>query len=93
MKGQYKLHNEIDILKIIKQLRVAALTSQALLKPHQAMLVQWFDKYKVSITQAERQNERIRNENDFQGSESESVEFDPTVAANLITTNRTSKDL
>jgi len=65
MKGQYKLHNEIDILKIIKKLRVAALTSQALLKPHQAMLVQWFDRYKVSLTQAERQNERIRNENDF----------------------------
>jgi hypothetical protein len=35
-------------------MRVAALTSQALLKPHQAMLVQWFDKYKVSLTQAER---------------------------------------
>ena len=92
MKGQYKLHNEIDILSIIKQLRVAALTSQALLKPHQAMLVKWFDKYKVSLTQAERNDEGIKSEMDFQSSETESVGFNPTIAEDLILQDPTFKE-
>ena len=48
-KAQNKLHEEMDLLHILKQLRVAAFTSQAFLKPHQSMLVKWFDQYKLKI--------------------------------------------
>jgi len=41
-KAKNKLHQEIDLLHIIKQLRVATFNAQTTLKPHQIMLVKWF---------------------------------------------------
>ena len=40
-------------MRIIKQLRVAAFVSHYTLKPHQAMLVKWFAKYKVDLKESD----------------------------------------
>lgn len=39
----------MDILKLIKQLRVAALMSQVYLKPYQTMMVDWLAKYRLDL--------------------------------------------
>jgi hypothetical protein len=44
------------------------------------MLVKWFDKYKVSLTQAEREDEKP----DLTLQKSESMSFDPYALDNLI---------
>ena len=49
MKGRRKLHAEIDLLNIIKQLRINTFAMHSLLKPHQRQLVRWFDEYKLQI--------------------------------------------
>lgn len=49
LKGRHKLHSEIDLLQIIKQLRVASFTCNQYLKPHQLKLIRWFDQYKVVV--------------------------------------------
>lgn len=41
------LYNEIDILNIVRILRLAQFTSKAVLQPHQALLVGWQDKYNI----------------------------------------------
>ena len=80
VKGQQKLHAEIDLLHIIKQLRTASFASSAFLKPHQAMLVKWFDKYKVSLTKAEQEDVKP----DLTFKRTESMSFDPYAVDNLI---------
>jgi len=46
-----KLTNEIDLLKIIKKLRDSTFMAQIYLKPHQQMLIKFFDEYKIKIEQ------------------------------------------
>ena len=48
-KGRKKLYDEIDLLKIIKQLRVNSFTNDLLLKPYQKDLVRWFEQYMISL--------------------------------------------
>ena len=38
----------MDLIKLIKQLRVAALMSEAYMKPHQTMMVEWLAKYRLN---------------------------------------------
>lgn len=52
-KARIKLHAEIDLLQIIKQLRLFAFTSKILLKPHQPQLVKWFDEYNIKVKEEE----------------------------------------
>lgn len=47
------MHAEIDLLHIIKQLRVANFTYSQYLKPHQIKMIRWFDQYKVVIKPGE----------------------------------------
>ena len=42
------LYEETEITNIVKTLRLAQFTSKAVLKPHQALLVGWQDKYNIS---------------------------------------------
>lgn len=49
IKGRAKLHAEIDLLQIIKQLRVNSFVSSTILKPHQDMLIKWFDQFKIKV--------------------------------------------
>ena len=42
-----KLSEELDILEIVKKLRLATFASQAYLKPHQRELINFFQDYKV----------------------------------------------
>jgi hypothetical protein len=47
----------MDLIKLIKQLRVAALMSEAYLKPHQTMMVDWLAKYRLSVDEVEGEDE------------------------------------
>jgi hypothetical protein len=47
----------MDLIKLIKQLRVAALMSEAYLKPHQTMMVEWLAKYRLSADKIEGDEE------------------------------------
>ncbi len=47
-KGEKKLFQEMDIVRHIKQLRTAKLTSEIVLKPYQRMLVEWLADYRLS---------------------------------------------
>jgi len=47
----------MDLIKLIKQLRVAALMSEAYLKPHQTMMVEWLAKYRLSADEVEGEDE------------------------------------
>ncbi len=38
----------MDLVKLVKQLRVSALMSQVYLKPYQSMMVEWLAKYRLS---------------------------------------------
>ena len=58
-KGVNKLHEEMDLLFILKQLRVAAFTSQAFLKPHQSLLVKWFEQYNIKTSANEVQTGKV----------------------------------
>ena len=51
LKGKAKLHEEIDLLQIIKQLRTSQFVNHVQLKPYQRLLVKWFDKYRIKINQ------------------------------------------
>jgi hypothetical protein len=46
-KGKKQLYSEMDLVKLIKQLRVAALMSQVYLKPYQTLLVDWLAEYRL----------------------------------------------
>jgi hypothetical protein len=48
------------------------------LKPHQPRLIKWFDKYKVSLTQAELEEDRP----DFSVERDDSMSFDPNALSN-----------
>ena len=52
-----KLNEELDILEIVKKLRVSQFTSQITLKPHQRDLVNFFQEYKAQDPQEEREIE------------------------------------
>ena len=41
------------MLSILKKLRVTYFAAQTILKPHQAMLVKWFEKFSVSDNSSE----------------------------------------
>ena len=43
-----KLNDEIDLLEIVKKLRVNSFCSEIVLKPHQRDLVNFFTDYKIS---------------------------------------------
>ena len=45
--ARHKLNEELDILEIIKKLRVHQFASQMVLKPHQRELINFFQDYKV----------------------------------------------
>jgi hypothetical protein len=47
----------MDLIKLIKQLRVAALMSEAYLKPHQTMMVEWLAKYRLRADEVEGEDE------------------------------------
>lgn len=49
MEAQAKLTEEIDLLKIIKQLRVAKFVSESYLTPWQILMVQFFSEYKLAL--------------------------------------------
>ena len=42
-----KLYCEIDLLEIVKQMRVSMFASDIVLKPQQRLLVSFFDEYKL----------------------------------------------
>jgi len=48
------------------------------LKPHQPRLIKWFDKYKVSLTQAELEEDRP----DFSVERDDSMSLDPNALSN-----------
>lgn len=52
-KGRDKLHTEIDILHIVKQLRISQFVADLVLTPAQKNLVVWFDKYKLKESEDE----------------------------------------
>jgi hypothetical protein len=52
-KARRKLHAEIDILYLIKQMRANSFAVKQVLKPHQLQLVQWFDEYRVKVQPGE----------------------------------------
>jgi hypothetical protein len=47
------LHAEIDLLNIVKQLRLSTFATRAFLRPHQRKLVRWFDEYKLGLSSDE----------------------------------------
>ncbi len=60
-KGKKQLYEEMDVIKLINQLRVAALMSEAYLKPHQTMMVEWLAKYRLSADEEESSEENVKN--------------------------------
>ena len=58
-----KLNREIDILEIVKKLRVSYFASEIALKPRQRHLVGFFDDYKLK-TPDEKLEEMLKTEND-----------------------------
>ena len=58
-----KLNQEIDILELVKKLRVAYFASEIALKPRQRKLIGFFDDFKLK-TPDEKLAETIRKMND-----------------------------
>ena len=56
--GQSKLSSEIDILEIVKKMRVMMFATDMTLKLRQQKLVSFFDQYKLNISKAEREEEQ-----------------------------------
>ena len=46
-EAKEKLYCEIDLLEIVKQMRVSMFASDIVLKPQQRLLVSFFDEYKL----------------------------------------------
>ena len=64
--GQNKLSSEIDILEIVKKLRVMMFSADMTLKRRQQKLVSFFDEHKLSVTKeekAEQQRKRMKEKN------------------------------
>ena len=57
-KARKKLYAEIDLLQIIKQLRIVTFASEILLKPHQMRMVKYFDEYKIKIRMDEDEDKK-----------------------------------
>ena len=53
------MYEEMDLIKLINQLRVAALMSEAYLKPHQTMMVEWLAKYRLSADAEESSGKKL----------------------------------
>lgn len=51
----------MDLIKLIKQLRVAAFMSEVYLKPYQSMMVEWLAKYRLSADSEESSGEDVSN--------------------------------
>jgi hypothetical protein len=47
-KARFRLHAEIDLLQIIKQLRTNSFIAQTTLKKHQIDLIRWFSRYCIT---------------------------------------------
>ena len=56
-----KLFSEIDILEIIKKLRVAYFASELALKPRQRWLVSFFHEYKLESASEESSDAELRS--------------------------------
>ena len=56
-KGRKKLYAELDLIRLIKQLRVAAFMSQVYLKPYQNLTVDWLADYRLSTDEDESSGE------------------------------------
>ena len=56
-----KLYSEIDILEIIKKLRVAYFASELALKPRQRWLVSFFHEYKLVSASEESSDAELRS--------------------------------
>ena len=69
----------MDLIKLIKQLRVADLMSEAYLKPHQTMMVEWLAKYRLSADEVEGDDEvdsAEENVNNYVGKVFSADDFD-----------------
>ena len=78
-KGKKQLYGEMDLIKLIKQLRVAALMSEAYLKPHQTLMVEWLAKYRLSADEVEGDDEvdsAEENVNNYVGKVFSADDFD-----------------
>ena len=78
-KGKKQLYGEMDLIKLIKQLRLAALMSEAYLKPHQTMMVEWLAKYSLSADEVEGDDEvdsAEENVNNYVGKVFSTDDFD-----------------
>ena len=47
LNARKALYEELDIINIVKLLRLAQFTSRTQLKAHQALLVGWQDRYNI----------------------------------------------
>ena len=56
-----KLFSEIDILEIIKKLRVAYFASELALKPRQRWLVSFFHEYKLDSASEEDEAKNLKS--------------------------------
>lgn len=45
MEANEKLKTELDVLGLLKELRISRFLSQIELQPHQLMLIKFFDEY------------------------------------------------
>ncbi len=68
MDAKARLNQEIDILEIVKKLRVAFFASEIALKPRQRKLVGFFDDFKLK-TPDESLAEKIKVRNELQNEE------------------------
>jgi len=50
-----KLYEEIDILRIVKELRIAKLAARTLMTPEQEMIIKWFDEYKLETDESDHE--------------------------------------
>ena len=51
------MHDEIDILRILKQLRIAQFAVDLILTPGQKRFVRWFDQYKLNLSSDEESSD------------------------------------
>lgn len=56
-KARFRLNAEIDLLQIIKQLRVSSFAAETVLRPHQRKLVRFFDHYNLKQMSDEDSNQ------------------------------------
>lgn len=54
--------DEIDILRIVKQLRINSFATDLILTPGQKNLVRWFDDYKLGINSDDNSSQTSDND-------------------------------